>query len=186
MRLNVKTHASKTYSMVQKNTKPPKDQGGWMAVTKDILESSSYRSLSANAHKALDRLRVEHISHMRSENGNLIVLHEQFYDYGVTAEYVADALDELAYKGLIKMRKGRAGNGTAHPTIFTLTFDGTRDGLPATNDWKKITEEQTERWSKVERKRKMEDRAALGRKRKSSLRDSEIRPLRDSEMRKAS
>lgn len=138
MRLNVKTHLSKTYSMVQKNTKPPKDQGGWMAVTKDILESSSYPSLRANAHKALDRLRVEHISYMRPENGNLIVLHEQFYDYGVTAEYVADALDELAFKGLIKRRTGRAGNGTAHPTIFTLTFDGTRDGLPTTDDWKKL------------------------------------------------
>ena len=104
-----------------------------MAVTRDFLESPAYRSLSTNARKCLDRLRLEHIAHNRTNNGNLIVTHEQFIEYGVTRDLVADALDELSYKGLIKMVRGKAGNGTAHPTVFTLSFDGTSDGAKATN-----------------------------------------------------
>lgn len=181
-----RTSGGKAFTLMKKNTLPPNDQGGWMAMTRDFLESSAYRSLSGNASKALSRLIIEHISHGRSENGNLIVTHPNFYSYGVTAEYVADALEELEYKRLITMSKGRAGNGTAHPTVFTLTFDGLSDGSPASHSWKKTTMAEAKLWSEVVRKQRAEKRAATGRKRKSSLRDSEIRPLRDSEIRKVS
>jgi hypothetical protein len=134
-----RTEGGKTFNLVKKNTQPPSDQGGWIAISREFLESAAYRSLSVNGRKALDRLMIEHIGHGRTRNGKLIVTHEQFIDYGVTCDFVADALDELAYKGLLKMEKGRAGNGTAHPTIYTLTFDGTHDGLPASNPWKRFT-----------------------------------------------
>ncbi|KSV76697.1 hypothetical protein N182_24810 [Sinorhizobium sp. GL2] len=179
-----RTTGGKTFNLVRKHTQPPADQGGWIAITREFLESAAYRSLSGNARKALDRLKIEHIGHGRTQNGRLIVPHDQFYAYGVTAEYVADALEELEFKGLIKMSKGRAGNGTAHPTIYRLTFDGTHDGLAATNEWKRLTMEDAKRWSEVVRKERMEQRAKVGRK-KSSLRDSEIRPLRVSEIRRA-
>ncbi|MDX0581956.1 hypothetical protein GOD01_03370 [Sinorhizobium medicae] len=181
-----RTSRGKTFNMVKKHTQPPNDQGGWMAITRDLLESAAFRSLSGNARKALDRLKVEHIGHGRTMNGQLIVPHDQFYSYGVTAEYVADALDELEFKGLIQMSKGRAGNGTAHPTVFRLTFDGTFDGLPATNEWKRCTMEDAKRWLEVVRKERAEKRSKVGSKKKSPLRDSEIRPLRVSEIRRVS
>lgn len=173
-----RTSAGKTYNMVKKNTQPPADQGGWMAITRELLECAAYRSLSVNGRKALDRLIIEHISHGRSENGKLIVTHDQFYAYGVTFSSIADALDELAYKGLVKMSKGRAGNGTAHPTIYTLTFDGTHDGAAATNEWRRFTMAEARLWSEVVRKQLADARSKLGRKKKSPLRDSVVPPLR--------
>lgn len=181
-----RTAPTKTFSLVKKRTQPPTDQGGWIAITRDFLESAAYRSLSVNARKALDRLLIEHISHGRCANGNMIVTHDQLYEYGVTFGSIADALEELAYKGLVKMQKGRAGNGTAHPTIYTLTFDGTHDGLPATNEWKAFTMAEACLWSEVIRKERAETRAKPGRKKNSSLRDSVVRPLRDSVVRRSS
>lgn len=173
-----RTTGGKTFSMVKKNTQPPANQGGWMAITREFLESAAYRSLSVNGRKALDRLIVEHIAHGRSENGKLIVTHDQLFEYGVTFGSIADALEELAYKKLVKMVKGRAGNGTAHPTIFTLTFDGTHEGAPATNEWKRFTMAEARLWSEVVRKQLAEARSKPGRKKKSSLRDSVVSPLR--------
>lgn len=179
-----RTAGGKTYNMVKKNTQPPADQGGWMAITRELLESAAYRSLSVNGRKALDRLIIEHISHGRTENGKLIVTHDQFYAYGVTFSSIADALDELAYKKLVKMRKGRAGNGTAHPTVFTLTFDGTHDGAPATNEWRRFTMAEARLWSEVVRKQLADARSKPGRKKKSPLRDSVVPPLRVSVVRR--
>lgn len=180
-----RTDAGRAAKLVRQHTKPPTDQGGWMAITRDFLEAPAYRTLSVNARKCLDRLIIEHIGHARLENGRLIVTHEQFIDYGVTGEYVGDALDELAYKGLIKAERGKAGNGTAHPTVFTLTFDGTHDGGKASNEWKKFTMAEARLWSEVVRQQRATLRAKVGRKNKSSLRVSEIRPLRVSEIRRA-
>lgn len=164
-----------THNLVRKHTAPPTDQGGWMAITRDFLESAAYRTLSPNARKALDRLIIEHIGHNRLHNGKLIVTHDQFIDYGVTAEYVADAQDELEFKGLVRITRGRAGNGTAHPSVFRLTFDGCHEGGKATNEWKRVTVDDARKWSETVRQEMREARAAIGRKKKSPLRDSEIR-----------
>lgn len=180
-----RTERGKRQSMIAKNTLPPNDQGGWMAISRDLLESASWRTLSVNARKSLDRLIIEHISHGRRMNGELIVTHDQFIGFGVTCDFVADALDELEYKGLLKMCKGRAGNGTAHPTVYTLTFDGTYDGLPATNEWKKFTQAEAKLWSESVRKQKAEARAKIGRKRKSSLGNPQVRPLGKPQIRTA-
>ena len=181
-----RTEVGKRQTMVAKNTQPPKDQGGWMALTRDLLESPSWRTLSVNSRKVIDRLLIEHIGHGRRRNGELIVTHEQFIAYGVTCDLIADALEEAEYKGLIKMKKGRAGNGTAHPTIYAITFDGTCDGLAATNDWKKFTMPEAKLWSEVVRKQKAEARAAIGRKRKSSLGEVQVRPLGKTQIRTGS
>jgi hypothetical protein len=180
-----RTSGGKTQSLVIKHTAPPRDQGGWMAITREFLESPAYRTLSVNGRKCLDRLIVEHIGHGRQHNGRLIVTHDQFYDYGVTAESIADGLDELAFKRLISMAKGRAGNGTAHPTIFTITFDGTHDGAPASNGWRSVTMDDAKRWSETVRRECAEARAAT-KKGKSSLRDSVVRPLRNPVVRRPS
>lgn len=159
-----RTSGGKTRSLVAKHTAPPRDQGGWMAITREFLESPAYRTLSVNGRKSLDRLIIEHISHGRQHNGRLTVTHEQFYAYGVTAESIADALEELEFKRLITMEKGRAGNGTAHATIYTLTFDGTHEGAPAANGWRSITMDDAKRWSETVRKDRATARAQAKKK----------------------
>lgn len=180
-----RTCRGKTYNLVRKHTMPPNDQGGWMAETRDFLESSAYRTLSTNARRALDRLKIEHIGHGRTHNGKLIVTHDQFISYGVTPEYVGDALDELVFKGLLKLTRGRAGNGTAHPNVFRLTFDGDFEGASATNEWRRFTDDDAKRWVETGREQRKLARASVGRKTKTSLRNPEVSPLRVPEIRVA-
>lgn len=156
-----------------------------MAITRDFLGSPAYRSLSVDARKRLDRLIIEHIGHGRTENSRLVVTHEQFIEYGATLDLIADAVDELVYKGLVKAERGKAGNGTSHPTVFTLTFDGTYDGVPASNQWKKFTMAEARLWSEVVRKQRAEMRAKVGRKKISSLGEVQIRPLGEVQIRRA-
>lgn len=188
-----RTYHSKRRNLVRKHTAPPKcdaadigAQHRWQWLTVELLNSEAFKSLSGNGSKAFFRLVIEHALHAALENGKLIVTHDQFIEYGVTGEYVADALDELEYKGLIKIKRGRAGSGTSHPSLYTLTFTGTFEGIAATNEWRSCTAEKCKHWSKVVRKQRAADRAKVGRKKKSPLRVSEIPPLRNSEIRRVS
>ena len=184
-----RTSQGKTRSSVRKFTSPPRFEDGdgsssqrWQWLTIELLESAAFTTLSANANRAFFRIIIQHASHAALENGKLVITHPQFVDYGVTGEYVADAVDELAYKGLIKVKRGRAGSGVAHPNLFTLTFVGDFEGAPPTNEWRRCTSARCKQWAEVDRKLAAENRSGVGRKKKSPLRDSEIRPLRDSEM----
>ena len=187
---NSRTSAGKTRSLVRKHTAPPSasDDGSlrWQWLTIQLLESPAFTSLSANASRAFFRIIIEHTAHAALANGRLVVTHPQFVSYGVTGEYVADALDELAYKGLIKVRRGRAGSGVAHPNLFTLTFVGDHEGAPPTNDWRRCTAERCRKWSELDRQLAAAKRGRVGRKKKTPLRDPEISPLRDPEIRRAS
>jgi hypothetical protein len=178
-----RAHKGTTFKRVVKHTKPPSDQGNWMAITLHLADSVSWRTLSLNASRALFRIVIEHLGHGGCHNGRLIVTHSQFIDHGVTAEYVGDAIDELDFRGLIRIKRGRAGNGTSHPNIYRLTFTGDYEGASATNEWKRFTQEDAKAWSETIREQRRLGRAKVGRKSKTPLRVSEIRPLRVSEIR---
>lgn len=104
--------------------------------------------------------------------------------YGVSGEYVADAVDELTFKGLIRVKRGRAGNGTSHPNSYTLTYTGNFEGAPATNEWQRCTPAMVEAWTVTIRKQMADQRGSVGRKKNTPLRSSEISPLRSSEIRR--
>lgn len=180
-----RTSRGKTYNMVMKHNKPPADQNGWSWFTVDFMSSVAFRSLSVNASRAIMRLVIEHCAHGGLHNGQLIVTHQQFKAYGVSGEYVADAIDELAFKGLVRIRRGRAGAGTSHPNVYRLTWLGDREGAPPTNEWMRCTEAVANTWSVTIRKQQADKRGAVGRKKKTPLRKPEIRPLREPEIRRA-
>ena len=149
---------------VLKHTKPPTDQGNWIPLTRALLESDAYRSLSPNAWRLLNCIVIEHTAHGNFENGNLVVTHAMAIDYGVGAEYVADAIAELNWKGLVKVILGRrSGYGFKQPNIFTLTFVGTDQ--PATNEWKEFDKQHCISGWKTQRKLLVEKRSkSFGRK----------------------
>ncbi|EUB95898.1 hypothetical protein PMI07_002386 [Rhizobium sp. CF080] len=185
-----RTSSGKTYNQVRKNNKPPQGEVSadssqrWQWMTVELLSSPAFRTMSPNASRAFFRIIIEHASHGALRNGSLIVTHQQFVEHGVTGEYVADAIDELEYKGLIKIKRGRAGAGTAHPNLYTLTFCGDFEGAPATNEWRKCAKDKCVRWDEVDRKLAKTRREKLGRKKDAPLRETEMRPLRKPEMRK--
>lgn len=188
-----KTTAGKTRNLARKHTSPPRlDDGApdslnrWQWLTVELLESSAFRALTGNALKAFFRILIEHTAHAALENGKLIVTHAQFEEYGVTADYIGDAIDELEYKWLIKIKRGRSGAGTAHPNIYTLTFVGDHQGAPATNEWRQCSTERCVQWAKIDRKIAADRRSKVGRMKKTSPRDSGIRPPRNSGIRRVS
>jgi|GEM_PF-1487545 len=152
------TAKSRLHQQIKKHTKPPDDEGLWQAFTMEFLESEAFRSLSVNAQKALMRIVVEHIAHGRWENGRLIVTHDDFVQYGCTSDLVADAIAELNYKGIAKVKYGRGGSGTNHPNRYRLTFTGDCDGAPASNDWKTLSIDYINSWP-IKRKILSKERA---------------------------
>lgn len=140
------TKSSRLRQRIFKHTKPPDDEGSWHGITSELMGCEAFRSLSINAFKALFTILCEHVDHGLSENGNLHVSHKAFITYGVSSDSVADAIEELTFKGLIRVLKGRGGFGTAHPNIFRLTFTGDHNGAPATNEWKSVDAEKIDLW----------------------------------------
>jgi hypothetical protein len=168
-----RTAGSKTEKMRDNFRKPPKDEI-WIWITEGMILSPAFTSLSVNAGKAFWRIIVEYLKTGRKENGNLIVTYPNFRDYGVTWSFIGDAIDELVYKGLVRVKRGRAGDGTAHPNLYCLTFVGDHEGCAPSNDWKGISQEDADRWPEVRGKRAAERSKRAGRKRKSSLHEHGI------------
>lgn len=160
--------------LIDKFRAPPKGEP-WIWTTEEMIFSPAYTSLSANAHRAFWRVMGEYLKKNRHDNGRLIITHPDFIAYGVTGRLVADAIDELVFKGLIRVQRGKAADGTPHPTLFRLTMFGDFEGSPPSNDWKAVGNEEAARWWQGARARKASERAdKAGRKKKTSLHESEI------------
>lgn len=169
-----RTAVGKTGKMREQFRSPPryrdKELGqAWAWFTEELLSSPAFVSLSQNGMRAFFRIIVEYLRQGRSRNGALIVTHQDFHAYGVSQNYVADAIDELAYKGLIRITRGRSAEGTPHPNKFRLTYLGDDEGGPWTNDWRGCTQERADKWPEVRAKKKAVRRAKIERKRKSPL-----------------
>jgi hypothetical protein len=120
---------------------PPKNEP-WAWITKDLLGSDAFRSLSVTAYRVLFRIVIEHMNHAGLENGRLKVTYLDFEAYGCRLMSIKKAIDELVAAGLIEIgRRGRRCHGQDHgaPTEYRLTWlpVGTvADFQPATNRWK--------------------------------------------------
>jgi hypothetical protein len=158
---------------LKRRNAPPKGQG-WIWETAEFLDSISLRSLSVNAHRAYIRIKSEHVAHAGQENGRLIVTHDDFRNAGMNGDLVADAIDELIFKGLIRVARGRSGNGTPHPNLYCLTSYPTHDSVPATNDWKGVTEQKADRWHEIRKQLATSRAAKTSSKRKTPLSDPRV------------
>lgn len=76
-----------------------------------------------------------------TENGKLIVTYDNFAAWGVTnRQSVSKALRELEAGGFVRVtHAGRASHGAIrNPSRYRLTWIGTWDGNPPTNEWKAV------------------------------------------------
>lgn len=112
----------------------------WM--TRELLSSEAYRSLSLTARKVLDRIEIEHMNHAGRENGRLKVTYVDFIDHGVPRGCILPAIRELEEKGLINRTfRGRRSHGDdpGKPGEYRLTWIGAvvdTGALAPTNEWK--------------------------------------------------
>ncbi len=124
----------------EKRNHPPKDQP-WIWLTRDLLESEAWRSLSHAGMGVVFRVMLEHMAHAGTENGNLVVTYDDFVKFGIRRQSINAAIREAIERGFIIVTvQGRASVGEARwPNRYALTWLPLKDGAPATNRWKAWT-----------------------------------------------
>ena len=115
------------------------------------MESPVWSALSINGRRILDRLLLEQMAHAGTENGNLIATHDQFKAFGVPANAVRPAIDELVFLGFIRCERGGRWAGKNTPSRYRLTWLGDRHGAAPTNEWQGVSIEHVETWQKQRR-----------------------------------
>lgn len=118
---------------------PPKDEP-WIWLTREMLESPAFRSLTHRAQQCLFRICIENMNHAGRENGALIVTYDDFVAYGVRRSSIADAIRELEEAGFLAdtIRGGLAHGVAKIASRYRLTWLVDRDGRKATNEWRKF------------------------------------------------
>jgi hypothetical protein len=124
------------------NTPPANQPWGWFSF--ELLESGAMRSLSINARRVLDRIRIEHMSHAGLENGRLKVTWNDFVKFGISRRFITAAQTEVIAVGIVAIeRPGRRAHGEdkGAPTEYRLTYLPVAepgDFRPPTNEWKQF------------------------------------------------
>jgi hypothetical protein len=116
----------------------PPDGEPWVWLTRELLESDAWRSMSRAARLVVERVMIEHMAHAGTENGNLIVTYTDFVKFGVRRESLPTAIADAAARGFITItEKGRASTGVDRwPSRYALGWLPLFDGSPALNRWK--------------------------------------------------
>jgi hypothetical protein len=118
----------------RKAARPPADEP-WIWLTRELLSSDAWQTLSINERRVIDRLLIEHLNHAGTMNGRLRVSHRQFIQWGVTKNAVAPAIHCLSTRGLARFAAAETDGSIRGFYTYRLTF------LPAdykepTNEWR--------------------------------------------------
>ena len=123
----------------------------WSWLTAELLNSVSWRSMSVNCRKLIDRLLLEHCNHAGLENGGLICTYNHFQKYGLTRNKIRPAIKEADFLGLVKHQRGEKIFARNHPNSYRITFYGTKNAKDPTNEWKRITQERVDVFRKKQK-----------------------------------
>ena len=132
---------------IGKLKRPPKGEP-WIWLTRELLTSDAWGHRGTNCARLIDALLIEHMNHAGTENGNLKSTHEQLTAYGLTPCKSREAIEEAEFLGLIEFQRGGRWAGTNQPSRFRLTFYADREFCPATDDWKRVTQEKILVWKR--------------------------------------
>jgi hypothetical protein len=121
----------------EKRNRPPADSA-WIWLTREMIESDAWCTLSLAASRVIFRIAIENMLHAGTENGNLEVTYNDFEKFGIRRGSIKAAIDEAVSKGwIIITEKGRASIGQDRwPTKYALGWLPLKDGTPAPNRWK--------------------------------------------------
>jgi hypothetical protein len=119
--------------------RPPSGEP-WVWITREMLESDAWCSLSLAARKVLERVMLEHMAHGGTENGSLVVTYADFEKFGIRRKSIKSAITEAAALGFILItEKGRRSVGPSRwPARYALDWLPLKDGTPPRNRWKTI------------------------------------------------
>jgi len=115
-----------------KANRPP-DGKPWIWLTKEVIASDAWRSLSINAYRFLNFLMLELMKSGGTRNGELKAPDLQLRAFGIGAQYVGGAIRETEELGLVECHRG----GMRVATKYALTWYPHQDGTPASDLWRK-------------------------------------------------
>src|SRR5262245_44784376 len=78
----------------------------WVWLTRELLRSEAWSSLSINARRFIDFLLIEHLDHGGKENGKLLAPRRQLENAGIGARYVSPAIEEAVLLGFVDVKRG--------------------------------------------------------------------------------
>jgi hypothetical protein len=144
---------------------------GFVAHTRELLESDAWRTRSIHLMRVLDRLELEHVVHAGKQNGFLTVTHRQFVQWGLSNNYIKPAIAEGVDRGLIRVTHQGSHRGGArdNPSKYQLTYlqwkfipaIGPPQYMHPRNEWKNFQSKPTK--SKREKRPSQEITARLRR-----------------------
>jgi hypothetical protein len=103
----------------------------FVMLTRELSASHAWRALSINARRFVDFLMLEHMRQGGRRNGRLLAPQRQLIAYGIHANFVGAAIDEVERLGLVDCRRGIG----RRPSEYGLTWLPLVDG-PASNSWR--------------------------------------------------
>jgi hypothetical protein len=117
----------------------PKGVGYCVPVPRDLLTSCAWLAMTDQCRKLIDALMVEHANHGGVENGSLVAPYDTLQSRGMRRSSILAAVMEAGALGLVDPTRGIRSFGSRKiPSTYRLTWLGTPDGLPPTNEWKSI------------------------------------------------
>ena len=104
----------------------------FVMLSRELLASPAWQSLSINGRRLMDFLFLEHLAHGGYENGELHATYDQLVEAGIGRRLIKQTFDEIEVLGLAEIeRGGRRGFAENYLSKFRLTFFKDR----VTNEW---------------------------------------------------
>jgi len=93
----------------------------FVQLTRELIASDAWRSMSINCRRLIDFLMIEHMNHAAFENGYLKATYKQLEEFGINR--VHEAIKEAEDKGLLLVEHGfRKSLNESSPNTYQLTF----------------------------------------------------------------
>ncbi len=117
--------------MTSKAQRPPSGEP-WVWLTRELLSSDAWRSLTVNSRRFIDFLLLEHMRRGGRDNGKLKAPYRQLVAFGISSRLVAAHIREAEELGLVDCCRGGMRIATGYAVSWLPLYDGT----PATNRWR--------------------------------------------------
>jgi len=117
--------------MTNRANRPPAGQA-WVWLTRELLCSDAWRSLSGNGRRFIDFLLLEHMRKGGKDNGKLKAPYRQLVAFGIGSRLLPSYIREAEDLGLVDCYRG----GMRVATGYAIGWFPLHDGTPATNRWK--------------------------------------------------
>lgn len=132
----------KAKTLRQARNRPPDEP--WVWLSREMLESEAWRSLSRASRLVIDRVILEHMAHAGTMNGSLAVTYSDFTKFGIRRQSLKGAITDAVTKGLLIITvKGRPSTGDDRwPTRYALGWLPMYDGTAPSNRWKQWTKDR--------------------------------------------